>query len=105
MATISDKKVASLAEAMALSSISKLQEEINKSDKLRRDHKYIFYTTIGQGITAWSGMEEVIVQIAAKLLRTSEVKAGLIMYSTINFYVWLQIIDDLFVLDALFHNL
>jgi hypothetical protein len=38
--------------------------------------------------------------VAAKLLKTSERKAGLVMYSIINLNVWIQIIDDLFVLDG-----
>jgi hypothetical protein len=45
-------------------------------------------------------METRLVQIAARLLKTSEVKAGLVMYSIINLHVWLQIIDELFVLDG-----
>jgi hypothetical protein len=60
----------------------------------------LFYAGVGQGISQWARMEERLVQITAKLLKTSEKKAGLILYSIINFYVWLDIIDQLFILDA-----
>jgi hypothetical protein len=45
-------------------------------------------------------MEERLVSMVAKLLRTSDAKAGLMMYSIINFHTWIQIIDDLFALDG-----
>jgi len=59
-----------------------------------------FYTTVGLGISHWSQMEERLVQVAARLLRIPEAKAGLIMYSIINLHTWLQIIDELFELDG-----
>ncbi len=62
-----------------------------------------FYTSVGQGISHWSQMEERLIQVAAKLLRSSETKTGLIMYS-INFYSWIAIIDDLFVLDGTYEK-
>ena len=49
-------------------------------------------------------MEERLVQMAARLLRSSERKAGLVLYSIINFYVWIDIIDQLFVLDGTYKN-
>ena len=55
---------------------------------------------VGQGISYWSHMEEALVEVVAKLLKISRTKAGLLMYSIINFNTWLQIIDDLFVLDG-----
>src|SRR5262245_23987742 len=59
-----------------------------------------FYMAVGQGISHWSRMETRLVQVAAKLLKTSDAKAGLVMYSVINLHTWLQIIDELFVLDG-----
>jgi len=59
-----------------------------------------FYMAVGQGISHWSRMEGRLVQVAARLLRTSEPKAGVVMYSIMNFHIWIQIIDDLFVLDG-----
>jgi hypothetical protein len=59
-----------------------------------------FFTVVGLGITQWSRMEERLVQVASRLLKTSQVKAGLVMYSIINFNAWLDIIEGLFVLDG-----
>jgi hypothetical protein len=59
-----------------------------------------FYATVGQAISHWSKMEECLIQVAAKLLKTEEPKAGLVMYSIMNLHSWIQIIDDLFVLDG-----
>jgi hypothetical protein len=61
-----------------------------------------FYSGIGQGISFWASMESLIVQIAARLIGTTDEKAGLIFYSINNFYAWLSIIDDLFVLSPAF---
>jgi len=36
------------------------------------------------------------------LLRTKPEKAGLILYSTINFSVWINIIDELFAIDEIY---
>jgi len=90
MAGKSDQKsLAEVAEAFSLSDLSKIREHIKESGRARLEHRRLFFAAIGQGITAWSGMEETLVRIAAKLLRTSEVKAGLVMYSIMNFHVWL----------------
>jgi hypothetical protein len=102
MASNSEKKVSPLAEAMAIASLSELQRHVKASEELRLEQFRLFYGAVGQGISRWSSMEETLVQIAAKLVRTSEPKAGAIMYSINNFYAWLQIIDDLFVLDDTF---
>jgi hypothetical protein len=59
-----------------------------------------FYIAVGQGISHWSQMEGRLVQVVARLLRTSETKAGLVMYSIINLHIWIQIIDELFSLDG-----
>jgi hypothetical protein len=59
-----------------------------------------FYMTVGMAISHWSKMEERLIHVAAKLLKTTEPKTGLVMYSIMNLHVWIQIIDDLFVLDG-----
>ena len=64
----------------------------------------LFYACVGQGISSWTRMEERLVQIGARLLRTSHDKAGLVFYSIINFNVWLDILDQLFVLDGTYEN-
>jgi hypothetical protein len=59
-------------------------------------HRWRLYTSVGQGLSQWAGMEEVLVAIASLLLRTEEFsKVGIIMYS-ISFNPWLAIIEDLF---------
>jgi hypothetical protein len=58
-----------------------------------------FYRSVGQAISMWASMEDLLVEIAALLLDTSEEKAGLLMYSIINFNVWLNIIDELFSIE------
>ncbi len=78
----------------------RLREQIKPLSVALIDQAKSFYTTVGQAISHWSHMEERLVQVAAKLLKTSMPKTGLIMYSIINFNVWLQIIDDLFVMDG-----
>lgn len=70
-----------------------LGETVTETDK-----RMLFYC-VGQAITAWAKMEEMLVGIAALLLRTPIEKAGVVMYSTINFNVWLSVITDLFEQD------
>jgi hypothetical protein len=76
-----------------------LQQYISDSAKARSEQEIKFYAAVGRGISSWSKMEEDLVRIAARLLRSKERKVGLVMYS-INFYAWIQVIDDLFVLDG-----
>jgi hypothetical protein len=59
----------------------------------------ILYTTIGMALTTWARMEEALVLLVEILLRSRPGKAGLIMYSIINFNVWLTLITDLYELE------
>ena len=52
------------------------------------------YFTVGQGITLWSKMENVLVFMFAILMPVTLPKAGLVLYS-INFNQWLHLIDEL----------
>jgi hypothetical protein len=63
-----------------------------------------FYISVGQGITHWASMEGRLVQIAARLLKTSEEKAGIVFYSIININIWITIIDELFEQDGTYTN-
>jgi hypothetical protein len=63
-----------------------------------------FYLAVGQGISHWSNMEGRLVQVAAKLVGAPEAKVGLIMFSVINIHTWIQIIDDLFLIDGTYPN-
>jgi len=74
--------------------------ETDSEARHRVAERSIFYSSVGQGISFWALMEGVLVQIAAKLLGTSEQKTGLILYSIMNFYSWLTIIDDLFLIET-----
>jgi hypothetical protein len=77
-------------------------KEINrKALSHRRD---ILFRGIGAALSAWSKMEEIMVVIAMQLLRTSPEKAGVVMYSIINFNTWLSVIHDLFEHDEDFRN-
>ncbi len=76
------------------------KDEVKPLSEGLREQARTFYQTVGIGITTWSEIEGRLVQLVAKLLRTSETKAGLVMYSIINFNVWIDIIEELFELDG-----
>jgi hypothetical protein len=78
----------------------RIREQTKPLSEALVDQAKKFYISVGQAISHWSRMENRLVQITARLLETSEEKSGLIMYSIINRHVWLQLIDDLFVLDG-----
>ena len=63
-----------------------------------RDKKALF-TSVGLALSLWAQMEESLVVIAGMLLRTKFTRTGAIMYSIINFNVWIGLIDELFVLE------
>src|SRR5882757_11102239 len=51
------------------------------------------FTITGNALSSWARMEQKLVMIACCLLRTNKVeKAGVVMYSIINFSVWLSLI-------------
>jgi hypothetical protein len=68
-------------------------------DKAKENEQQHLFASVGMALTAWSRMEEMLVAFVALLLQTSAEKAGVIMYSTINFNTWLSLIHDLFDLD------
>jgi hypothetical protein len=59
----------------------------------------VLFATVGRALTAWSKMEESMVAMVGLLLRVPTEKAGLMMYSILNFNSWLGILNDLFALD------
>jgi hypothetical protein len=81
-------------------------KEINEQvdDLVFESDDRVLFLTIGQALSAWAKMEEVLVIILALLLRTQSEKAGLILYSTINFNAWISIIDELFAIDEIFSS-
>lgn len=60
-----------------------------------------FYAGVGQAISIWASMESKLIEIASHLIGTTNAKAGLILYS-MNFYGWLTLIDELFLLEPKF---
>jgi hypothetical protein len=73
--------------------------------KANEQNKWALYTSVGQALSAWAAMEQTLVAIAALLLRTSVPKAGIMMYSILNFQVWLNVIGDLFSQDEIYATL
>ena len=82
---------------------SKIEED--RKDLFEGSDDRVLYLVVGSALTAWATMEEVMVLILALLLRVPDEKAGLILYSTINFNVWISIIDELFAIDELHASL
>ena len=72
--------------------------------KISESDERVLFTFIGMSLTSWARMEEVMVVLVRLLLRTDRARAGLIMYSIINFNVWLTLIDDLFDHDPEFKS-
>jgi hypothetical protein len=83
-----------------------LKAQLNElAPKLDEQNKWALYTSVGQALSAWAVMEESLVGIAALLLRTDLPKAGIMMYSIINFQVWLNVISELFSQDEIYVTL
>jgi hypothetical protein len=74
--------------------------EINSS--FTAPKREALFGTVGKALSAWSKMEEYLVVIVAHLLRVRGPKAGLIMYSILNFSVWLSLIHDLMEMDEIY---
>ena len=72
-------------------------ESIDQEARWR--YRQLLYSHVGQALCVWSAMEDTLVAIASMLLRTDVTKSGLVMYSIINFSVWLNLIDELFPLE------
>lgn len=67
------------------------------AEKTERLYRQGVFTNVGLALSAWAGMEELLVAIAGLLLGTNDfAKVGTVMYSIISFSVWLGIIDELF---------
>jgi hypothetical protein len=73
------------------------------AENSERTYRKAVFANVGLALSAWAGMEELLVAIASLLLRTVEFpKVGTIMYSIVSFSVWLSIIDELFALEPLY---
>jgi hypothetical protein len=93
-----------LPEAERRKAAKAIRDQIKPLSVALTDQAKTFYLAVGQGITHWSRMEGRLVQVVAKLLGTTEPKAGLVMYSIINLHTWIQIIDELLELDGTYPN-
>lgn len=67
--------------------------------RMTENESMALFASVGMALTTWAKMEEVLVLIMSLLMRTSSKRAGLIMFSIINFSTWLTIIHDLFEMD------
>jgi hypothetical protein len=59
----------------------------------------LLFQMVGQALTTWAHMEETLVLTLALLLRMNGKRAGVLLYSIVNFNTWLSIIHDQFELD------
>jgi hypothetical protein len=73
-----------------------LQRELTSTDG------QVLFITIGRALTVWAKLEEFLVFVVAHLLLIRAARAGLVMYSIVNFNVWLSIIHDLMQDDKIY---
>ncbi len=90
-----DKDFVEKIEADALDAV----EDISK---IQTEH---LHASVGRAISLWAVLEGLLVMMAGILLQTSRVRAGVVMYSILNFNVWLQVIDDLLAMDSKYSHL
>jgi hypothetical protein len=76
-------------------------QELDKQTKaiIAESDEHFLFIAIGSALTTWSKLEEGLVHILAILLRSDTEKSGLILYSIINFNVWISVIDEIFAID------
>jgi hypothetical protein len=72
---------------------------------LRGSFESGLFTSVGRALSMWAALEQCLVSTTAALLFTTEKKAGIVMYSIINFGAWLGIMGELFAEDELFAHL
>ena len=74
-------------------------------ESLEQEGETLFFAAVGQTLSFWASVEELLVLITSMLLGTQSTKAGIIMYSIINFNVKLNIINELFSLEPDYRTL
>jgi hypothetical protein len=92
-----------LEDRTAAAELEARDQDMNEQSKAQHE-KYLFMS-VGQALSLWAQMEETLVVITGRLVRTEFAKAGIIMYSIINFGIWLSIIDELFSREQLYRPL
>jgi hypothetical protein len=81
------------------------KRETRHTEEFKSTHENALFASVGQALSLWAQMEESLVVIAGLLLRARFTKVGVVMYSIINFNVWLSVIDELFALDSIYGSL
>lgn len=71
-----------------------------RDEDIRETTEEAVYNSVGRALSVWANMEESIVRIASFLLETPRDRAGIVMYSILNFNAWLSIIGELISLDS-----
>lgn len=80
-------------------------KDIESGEKITEESETILFTEVGKALSCWAALEEMLVSLAHLLLTTSIQKAGVVMYSIINFGAWLGIITELFPHEELYTHL
>jgi hypothetical protein len=89
-----------LAQPDLARALEATQSDVDKlTARLSASDQDLFHRVAGHALTAWAKMEENLVMLVAVLLLVRSSKAGLILYSIMNFNTWLTIIDELFILE------
>lgn len=75
------------------------KRQTNGLESLEQECETLFLATVGKSLSFWARVEELLVLITSMLLGTQSTKAGIIMYSIVNFNVRLNIINELFSIE------
>jgi len=80
-------------------------EDMEAGAKTTADAEAALFTEVGKALSSWASLEAILVGVASLLLSNSVQKAGVVMYSIINFGTWLGIITELFPHEELYTHL
>jgi hypothetical protein len=80
-------------------------EDWQVDNQTKASFEQALFTEVGKALSSWAALEEILVCIASLLLTNSMQKAGVVMYSIINFGAWLGIITELFPHEELYTHL
>lgn len=87
------------------SEFARIQDLFKSINESVLDTNYqVFYQVTGMALTRWAFVEQELVILFSILLQAKPTKAGLILYSTINFNNWLTMIDELFLMEKQFSS-
>src|SRR5687767_7635572 len=92
----------SMADALRNEADIELDKELSEgaASPEELDRRVIVYAAVGQTLSSWARMENSLITVVSLLLETTHSRAGIVMYSVLNFGAWIQIIDDLIALDS-----